>query len=118
VSTKAPDVLCAPPSDLTALTLAEMLVHGWRLRGRCTETRRCKLVLKVNLTTLIKVYGPNKVWWGERTACPREGCDGHIVYLAQSIAGGTWVSLERPPCEPAIRRWENVLRRASWKGPR
>lgn len=111
VTTKSPDVLCAPPSDLTALTLAEMLVRGWRLRGRCTETRRCRLVVRVNLTSLVRVYGPNQVWWGARTACPREDCRGRIVYAAQSIAGGTWVSLDRAPCEAALRRRERASHR-------
>lgn len=117
VSTKRPDVLRAPPSDLTALTLAEMLVLNWRLRGVC-EDGRCGLAVKVSLPTLIRVYGPHKAWWGECTPCPREGCEGRIVYQAQSIRGGSWKSLRAPPSDLAVQRWRKARGDYGWQGPR
>lgn len=117
MSTKRPDVIRQPPSDLVALTLAEMLVLNWQLRGVC-DSHRCNLAVKVSLTTLIRVYGPHKAWWGERTSCPREGCEGHIVYWAQSIRGGSWKSMADPPTEVAVRRWKNARGDFGWQGPR
>ena len=117
VSTKRPDVLRQPPSDMVALTLAEMLVLNWTLRGVC-DHGRCGLAVKVSLPTLIRVYGPHKVWWGECTSCPREGCEGRIAYAAQSIRGGTWKSLKAPPSELAVQRWKNARGDFGWQGPR
>jgi hypothetical protein len=117
VSTKQPDVLRQPPSDMTALTLAEMLVKNWRLRGVCDHPQ-CGLAVKVNLATLIRVYGPHKAWWGEFTPCPREGCKGRIVYHAQSIRGGSWRCMNAPPSELAVRRWRNERGDFGWQGPR
>jgi hypothetical protein len=94
-----------------------MLVRRWRLRGVC-DHRRCGLALKVNLSTLIRVYGPDKIWWGERTPCPREGCDGKVAYSAQSIKGGTWTQLSQPPTRLALDRWKQARGDFGWRGPR
>lgn len=94
-----------------------MLVLNWRLRGVC-DAAGCGLVVKVSLPTLIRVYGPHRPWWGERTPCPREGCEGRIVYHAQSIRGGTWKSLSAPPSDLALQRWRNARSDAGWQGPR
>ena len=102
---------------MAALTLAEMLVRNWKLRGVC-DSSRCNLAVKVSLPTLIRVYGPHKCWWGERTPCPREGCQGQIVYSAQAIRNGSWKSMAAPPSELAVRRWKNELGDFGWKGVR
>lgn len=116
MSTKHPDVLVQPPSDMTALTLAEMLVRTWRLRGAC---RTCGLGVRVNLTTLIAVYGANKCWRGMRTPCPNEGCEGgQLHYSAQSVRGGSWTSMANGPSQLAVIRWTNARGDFGWKGPR
>lgn len=117
MSTKRPDVLVSPPCDMAALTLAEILVKKWRLQGKC-DARGCNLVLKVNVASLIAVYGAHKCWWGVTTICPREGCDGHISYTAQAIAGGSKVSMAAGPSEIAVQRWKNERGDFGWKGPR
>jgi len=104
VSTKRPDVIRPPPSDLICLTLSEMHVARWTLRGTCGRAG-CGLAVKVNIATLIRIYGPDKPWWGERTPCPREGCDGQITYWAQSIRGGSWRSMSGKPSQAALHRW-------------
>lgn len=116
MTTKRPDVLVRPPSDLVALTLAEMLVKKWRLRGAC---RACGLGVRVNLTTLIAVYGANKCWWGVQTPCPNESCEGgQLQYSAQSIRGGSWSSMARGPSQAAVTRWKNERGDGGWKGER
>jgi len=117
VSTKRPDVIRQPPSDLICLTLSEMHVARWTLRGTCGRAG-CGLALKVNIGTLIRIYGPDKAWWGERTPCPREGCDGEITYWAQSIRGGSWRSMAMPASQAAFTRWRNLRGDYGWKGPR
>ncbi|PZQ62621.1 MAG: hypothetical protein DI570_09975 [Phenylobacterium zucineum] len=117
MSTKRPDVLCRPPSDLTALTLCEMHQLRWRLRGVCGAPG-CGLAVKVSLPTLIRVYGPDKAWWGEHTPCPREECRGEITYWAQSIRSGSWKCMKDPPTEIAVARWKRDRGDYGWKGAR
>lgn len=95
MTTKSPDVLVAPPSPLTAITLAEMHVRGWRLKATCN---RCTLKLRVGLPAMIRTYGPDAIWWGQSQRCPGLDCyDGKLTYAASSIGGGSWVAMTQPP---------------------
>lgn len=114
MSTKRPDVISAPPSDMTALTLGEMHQLRWRVTATCST---CGIGLRVQLTALIRVQGPDGVLWGARPPCPNVKCEGgHLVYQAQSITGGSWKSLKDKPSDLAITRWKNS--RGMYRGPR
>lgn len=115
MSTKRPDVLVQPPSPLTALTLAEIHVHRWKLTARCNK---CPTALKVNVGTLMRVHGPDTVWWGALPPCPGIECDdGRLVYSAQAIRGGTWVTMRHAPAANVLEAWKQ---RQGWirKAPR
>lgn len=115
MSTKAPDVLCRPPSPQTAFTLAEMHVARWELQAGCA---RCKTHLRVSLPAMIKTHGPDAVWWGQSPKCPGYACrDGVLTYSARSIRGGSWVSLSAfKPTARDFEIWKN--KRPSYLGPR
>lgn len=112
LSTKRPDVLRAPPRPEEALTLAEMHVAGWRLVACCN---RCSLKLRANLPAMIRTFGPDKVWWGETPPCPNADCDmGSLVYSAQSIGGGSWVSLKPRAPATLVSLWGENRRWPRW----
>lgn len=115
MSTKTPDVLCQPPAPEMALTLAEMHALRWTLIARCN---RCRLAVWVNLSLLIRVHGPDAVWWGHQPPCPgmecREGC---LTYSAQSIRGGSWRSMATKAPERCVQQWK-AKRGRFYPGPR
>jgi hypothetical protein len=114
MSTKSPDVLCPPPSPLTALTLAEMHVRRWELKASCN---RCSTRLRVSLPAMIRTHGPDAVWWGQRPRCPGLECeDGVLTYAARALPGGTWVAMAQPPSPLARSAYDG--RRAGYLGPR
>ncbi len=115
MSTKAPDVICRPPSTQTALTLAEMHLRRWQLVARCN---RCNIVLKVSLPMMIRAYGPDAVWWGRQPPCPGFECDlGVLTYAARSINGGTWVSMRAAPSATELQLWRD-RQRTAYRGAR
>lgn len=115
MTTKRPDVLANPPSPLTALTLGEMHHARWTLVSRCAA---CGLALKTNVAALIRLHGPDAIWWGHRTACPGLDCgDGVLVYSAQAIRGGAWVRMNHPPDPQYVAAWKGRRGRAH-PGPR
>lgn len=115
MSTKQPDVLVAPPSDLVAISLGEMHQLKWRLVARCDK---CSTALNASLPMLIRVYGPDRIWWGARPPCPGLGCSGgRLTYSAQSISGGSWKVMGGPPSELAMNRFKNA-RGEFYQGPR
>lgn len=115
MSTKAPDVLCNPPSPLTALTLGEMHQLRWTMIARCSK---CSLAMKTNLAALIRLHGPDTMWWGHETACPGLECSGgRLTYSCQSINGGSWVSMRQRPSEQHIAAWK-AKRGQFYRGPR
>ena len=104
MSTKAPDVLRAPPSPMAALTLGEMHQARWRLIARC---QRCGLAMRASLQLLIRIHGPDCMWWGHQPRCPGLACkDGRLTYFAQSITGGSWISLQTAPAQHYIDAWK------------
>lgn len=104
MSTKRPDVLRNPPAPETCLTVGEMWAAGWQLKACC---RKCGLSLRVNVSALVKAYGPEAVWWGRSQECPRfDSCPGKLTYSARSISGGTWKSLEQPAPERVVEAWK------------
>jgi len=104
VGTKKPDVLISPPSPLTCLTLGEMHQARWRMVARC---RKCGLAMKTNLAALIRLHGPDTMWWGHKTACPGVECrDGVLTYSCQSINGGSWVSMSQKPNDQYVAAWK------------
>lgn len=114
MSTKTPDVLVAPPSPLTALTLAEMHILRWELKAVCN---RCGLKLRVSLHAMIRAQGPDALWWGQAPRCPGLECEkGVLTYWARTLRGGSWVSLAQPPGELALAAYRN--RRRGYSGPR
>jgi hypothetical protein len=95
MSTKKPDVLVAPPSPMTALTLAEMHVRRWEVKATCGH---CGIKLRANLPSMIRTYGPDAVWWGQTPRCPGLECEGGVLhYAARALRGGSWVSMAQPP---------------------
>lgn len=108
MSTKKPDVLVAPPSPLTALTLAEMHVRRWEVKATC---HRCGIKLRVSLPSMIRTFGPDAVWWGQTPRCPGLECeDGVLHYAARSVRGGSWVAMIRPPGELEQAAYRNRQR--------
>ena len=106
--------MVAPPSAMTALTLAEMHVRRWELKAACG---RCGIKLRVSLPAMIRTYGPDAVWWGRKPPCPGLECDrGTLTYAARALPGGSWVSMGDPPGELAAAAYRN--RQRSYPGPR
>lgn len=115
MSTKKPDVLVSPPSPLVCMTLGEMHQARWTMVARC---RKCGLGMKTNLAALIRLHGPDTMWWGHETACPGLECaDGRLSYTVQSIRGGSWVSMSQKPAEQYIQAWK-AKRGKVYLGPR
>lgn len=66
----------------------------------------CGLGMKTNLSALIRLHGPDTIWWGHRTACPGLDCSqGVLIYKAQAIRGGSWVSMDGAPSETVVAAW-------------
>jgi hypothetical protein len=102
---KKPDVLVAPPSPLSALTLAEMHVRRWELKATCN---RCGIKLRVSLPSMIRTFGPDAVWWGQTPRCPGLECeDGVLHYAARALRGGSWVAMTQPPGELELTAHRN-----------
>lgn len=115
MSTKRPDVLSNPPSPLTCLTLGEMHQARWTIVAKCPA---CSLAMKTNLTALIRLHGPDAIWWGHRTACPGLNCgQGVLVYQAQSIRGGSWIRMDEEPSAQHVAAW-NAKRGLTQHRPR
>lgn len=114
MGTKRPDVVLAPPSAMTALTLAEMHVRRWELKAVCS---RCGIKLRVSLPAMIRTYGPDAIWWGRKPACPGLECDGGaLTYAARALRGGSWVSMAQAPGEVAMAAYSK--RQRTYPGPR
>lgn len=111
---KNPDRLKSPPMAETAITLAEMHLERWQLQASC---RRCGVILRADLGMLIRVHGPDAIWWGRRPKCPVWDCGGELRYAARSVNGGTWVSLADPAPARVVERWKAV-RGIMDRGPR
>ncbi len=114
MGTKNPDVVVAPPSAMTALTLAEMHVRGWEVKAACS---RCGIKLRISLPAMIRTHGPDAVWWGRKARCPGLECqDGTLTYAARALRGGSWVSLTPAPGELALAARQK--RQRVYPGPR
>lgn len=114
MGTKNPDVVVAPPSALTALTLAEMHVRRLELKAVCG---RCGIKLRVSLPAMIRTFGPDAIWWGRKPPCPGLECEGGtLTYAARALRGGSWVSMGEPPGELATTAHRN--RQRTYAGPR
>lgn len=99
-----------PPNPMTALTLAEMHLAGWEVRAKCN---RCKVELRADLKAMIRVYGPDAIWWGRKPKCPGFDCAaGELVYSARAIPSGSWVLLTRAPDPRTVETWR--ARRRVW----
>lgn len=110
-----PERLRMPPSPLTALTLAEMHIAQWELRGRCN---RCKVDLRADLRALIRVYGPDTIWWGRKPKCPGFDCEtGVLTYRARAIRSGSWVAMTTAPSAQNVALWK-ANRYSRDRGPR
>lgn len=115
MSTKKPDVLRSPPDPMTCLTLGEMHQARWTMVAKC---RTCGLAMKTNLAALIRLHGPDTMWWGHQTACPGLECSGGVLnYSVQSIRGGSWVRMDQKPAEQYIASWK-AKRGQFYPGPR
>ncbi len=115
MSTKSPDVICTPPAPEAALTLAEMHALRWLLVARCNK---CRLAVRVNLALLIRVHGPDWIWWGRQPPCPGVDCrDGRLTYIARSIKGGSPRSLASEAPQRCIELWK-LKRGQFYPGPR
>lgn len=114
MSTKSPDVVMAPPSPLTALTLAEMHVRRWEMKATCN---RCGIKLRANLPSMIRTFGPDAVWWGQTPRCPGLECESGVLrYAARSLRGGSWIAMSQAPGELELTAYRN--RQRAYPGPR
>lgn len=113
---KNPDRVASPPSPSAALSLAEIHIRQWELMAYCPT---CRTRLKANLPTMIKVFGPDVIWWGQRPPCPGWDCGGRLLYSARAVRGGTWVSMERDPPSEYVEAWRFKRRlKDDDRGPR
>ena len=104
-----------PPTPMECLTLGEMHQARWTLTARC---RKCGLAMRASLQLLIRIHGPDCLWWGNQPRCPGLECrDGRLTYFAQSINGGSRVSMHAPANEQLIAAWK-AKRGAFHPGPR
>lgn len=92
-----PDLVCAPPSPLGALTLAEMHAQRWTITADC---RACRTRVHVDLAALRRVMGDDYVLWGKSSRCKvwvrwtlDRRCEGQVTFLAQSSQTGSVVPL-------------------------
>lgn len=100
---------------MTALTLAEMHLAGWEVRASCN---RCKVQLRADLKSMIRVYGPDAIWWGRKPKCPGFECaTGELSYSARAIPSGSWVSMTNPPDQRTVDLWKAKHRDPN-RGPR
>lgn len=100
---------------MKAMTLAEMHLAGWEVRAACN---RCKVQLRADLKSMIRVYGPDEIWWGKRPKCPGFECDsGVLPYSARAIRSGSWVAMTTAPSKREIDLW-SAHRRTRDRGPR
>lgn len=90
------DTMSGPLSPYSALTVAEMIVRGWKVRGHCAK---CGTTLAISLDALARANGTDLILWGRTVPCPKIHenkwrCDGRLDYLAQQIRGGSWGRLK------------------------
>lgn len=96
MGTKKPDVVCAPPDPMMALTAGEMLARKWQVRAVCTA---CRIALWVELDHVVRIAGADTLMWGARGRCrvwkwgDHSRCNGVVVFDARSITGGSWRKL-------------------------
>ncbi|MGH6912044.1 MAG: hypothetical protein ACREE0_22930 [Phenylobacterium sp.] len=110
-----PDRIVSPPSPVLAMTLAEMHLAKWELRARCN---RCSTELRADLRSMIRVYGPDAIWWGRKPACPGWGCNGgELTYSARALPSGSWVAMTTVPSQATIDMWKGK-RGVTDRGPR
>lgn len=114
MSTKHPDVIKNPPSYLTAMSLAEIHLQRWELQAYC---QACRVHLKANVATMIRIYGPDHIWWGQQPPCPVWDCAGKLRYSARALKGGSWKSMESPADPKFVAVWREKQKRADL-GPR
>lgn len=114
MGSKSPDTIANPPMPETALTLLEMYARNWQVQASC----RCGIRLRIDLAVMIKVHGPNAIWWGKTTRCPGWECsDGRLTYSARALTGGTWRSISNTKApQHVIENWK--LKRRPDLGPR
>lgn len=102
-----PDRAVPPPSPAMAMSLGEMHQQQWQLRAYCP---RCNTKLRADLPTLIKVWGPDMIWWARQPRCPVWACDGRLTYSARSTPAGSWVRMSEQPNKTWIDIWRSKRR--------
>lgn len=78
------------------ITVSAMRRDGWVVKAHCTA---CYLDCWVDLTTIIRLSGPETRLFGRTTRCRRYACPGRMVFLATppgELHGAFW-ELEGPP---------------------
>jgi hypothetical protein len=90
------------PTPADALTLGQMAKAGWEMVARC---KRCGVVLTVDVAALIKLHGPDAIWWGRKPRCRVVGCVGRVEFGARAWRMGSWQSLSRTPTPQEIERF-------------
>ena len=102
-----PDRAVPPPSSSMAMSLGEMHQLQWQLRARC---QKCNVQLRADLPMLIKVWGPDMIWWGRQPRCPVWACEGRLRYSARSIPAGSWVLMTEQPNKTYVDMWRSRRR--------
>jgi len=87
------------------MSLGEMHMRGWQLRGTC---RSCGLELFLPLPELIRLHGPDAIGWGVEPRCRRWGCANRMKVWARSIKSGSWVCLSQRPDRETIKKWQEA----------
>lgn len=109
------DRIAAPPSPLSALSLAEIHIAGWEVRASCN---RCRTSLRVSLPALMRAQGPDVILWGKHSPCPGFECSGGaLTYFARAIPSGSWASMAQEPSPNIVSAWR-AKRRTHDTGPR
>jgi hypothetical protein len=62
-------------------SVEQMRREGWDVLSRCDA---CTLIMRVNLSTIIKVNGPAFSLWNRKARCRRIGCVGFVEFQARA----------------------------------
>lgn len=68
------------PARHASQGLRERGTDAPRKLGRSLTVRRVRLVMRVNLSAIIKVNGPQFSLWNRKARCRRVGCTGFVQF--------------------------------------
>ncbi len=75
-------------------TVDQMRRQGWDVIARCGQ---CGLVMRVDLSLIIRVRGPAVSLWNRQARCRRLGCGGFMQFQARAPGMAWHEALAAPP---------------------